>query len=137
MRLNSLVLTFNCRIKTNIHHSSIQNSINNCLYVLNSAVKNIFNEKEDINIIFDNDSLVGYATLPRRNSRSYRFLEALDGFEESEDDEIYERLGDISDTFKDFERYKDESWWFSEEEKEELQIQTATDVKTENNIENK
>ena len=99
-------------------------SINNCLYVLNSAVKNIFNEKEDINIIFDNDSLVGYATLPRRNSRSYRFLEALDGFEESEDDEIYERLEGISDAFKDFERHKDKSWWFSEEEKEELQIQT-------------
>ena len=99
-------------------------SINDCLYVSNSSVKNIFKDKEDINIVFDNDSLVGYATLPRRNSRSYRFLEALYDFKETKDDEIYERLGELSDAFENFERYKDKSWMFDDEELEKLQIQT-------------
>jgi len=93
-------------------------SINNCVYVSNNTFKKIFKDKEDINIVFNNDSLLGYATLPKKTSRSYRFLSAIDGFKEYEDDDIYERLYNLSSTFYTFKIYREYSYMFSDDERE-------------------
>ena len=96
--------------------------IDDCIYVSNNAFKNIFKDKEDINIVFDNDSLNGYAKVPRRTSRSFRFLATLNGFVEHDDDEIYEYLVDLSNKFNIFERYSGFRPIISDDERESVSV---------------